>query len=357
VLVVFCPCALVIATPTSIMAAIGQAAKHGFIIKSGNALERMGAVNCTAFDKTGTLTQGSLSVSNIVSLRPDYDDNALLTLAATVEARSEHPLGKAVTAQAVKRGLQLKQISDFAMFPGKGVSAAVAGKTVFCGSETFLRENGVNVGTNALSERERLSRQGKAAVLLASERSVIGIIALSDTIREEAKSVVAELMAMKAEPLLLTGDNRQAAAYIAEKAGITNVGAELLPDGKVAKIKEMQEQGKVLCMVGDGVNDAPALKTADIGVAVGGIGSDIAIEAADIVLTSGGITQIPYLKRLSDAAVRLIKLNITLSVVINIVAIILSILALLNPITGALVHNAGSILVVLNAALLYDRKF
>ena len=357
ILVVFCPCALALATPTSIMAAIGQATKHGVIIKSGDALERMGKVDTVAFDKTGTLTHGNLAVSDVISFDTGMSDNDLLSLTASAESYSEHPLGKAIVTHAKEQGVTIQPISDFRMMPGKGVSAGVGGRPVLCGSSSWLRENSVEIGDNISASLERLRKQGKATVLVSNGGNCKGIVALSDTLRAAAKNMVQELKQTRATAVLLTGDNRQAADYFAEQVGIESVYAELLPAQKVERIQELQKEGRNVCMIGDGVNDAPALKTADVGVAMGSMGSDIAIEAADIALMGDDISKIPYLKRLSNATVRLIKFNISLSMLINFAAIILSVLALLNPITGALVHNAGSVMVVLNAALLYDRKY
>jgi len=357
ILVVFCPCALALATPTSIMAAIGQATKHGVIIKSGDALERMGKVDTVTFDKTGTLTHGNLAVSDVISFDTGMSDNDLLSLTASAESYSEHPLGKAIVTHAKEQGVTIQPISDFRMMPGKGVSAGVGGRPVLCGSSSWLRENSVEIGDNISASLERLRKQGKATVLVSNGGNCKGIVALSDTLRAAAKNMVQELKQTRADAVLLTGDNRQAADYFAEQVGIESVYAELLPAQKVERIQELQKEGRNVCMIGDGVNDAPALKTADVGVAMGSMGSDIAIEAADIALMGDDISKIPYLKRLSNATVRLIKFNISLSMLINFAAIILSVLALLNPITGALVHNAGSVMVVLNAALLYDRKY
>lgn len=357
ILVVFCPCALALATPTSIMAAIGQATKHGVIIKSGDALERMGKVDCIAFDKTGTLTHGNLVVSDVISFDSDITDDILLTLAASAEIHSEHPLGKAIVAHTKEKGIVLQPVSNFRMIPGKGIRVGENGQEILCGSSSFLHENDIALGENIMLALERLRKQGKAAILVSNCGICIGIIALSDTLRVTAKGMVQELKQTHTDAVLLTGDNKQTAIYFAEQVGIEMVYAELLPVQKVEKIKEMQSNDRNVCMIGDGVNDAPALKIANVGVAMGSIGSDIAIEAADIALMGDDIAKIPYLKRLSNATVKLIKLNIVLSMVINFIAIILSVLAILNPITGALVHNVGSVLVVLNAALLYDRKY
>lgn len=356
VLVVFCPCALVLATPTAIMAAIGQAAKHGVIIKSGEALENMGKVDVIAFDKTGTLTCGRLAVSDILPLDSSISEEKLLELAASAELKSEHPLAKAITSFAEEREMILTEPEVFRMMAGRGVYAELSGKKVLCGSERFLEEQGVAADRETRNFLERLRVQGKASLLVAEEGRCIGIIALSDVLRPEAEEMIRQLHDMRVRTVLLTGDNRKTAAYFAEQAGITEARAELLPEEKVKSIRELQREHHV-CMIGDGVNDAPALKTADVSAAMGSMGSDIAVDAADIALMGDDLSRIPYLKRLSDATVKTIKASIGMSMTINFAAIILSVLGMLNPTTGALVHNAGSCFVVLFAALLYDRKF
>ena len=356
VLVVFCPCALVLATPTAIMAAIGQAAKHGVIIKSGEALENMGRVDVIAFDKTGTLTCGRLVVSDILPLDSSISEEKLLEMAASAELKSEHPLAKAIISFAEEREMILTEPEVFRMMAGRGVYAELSGKKVLCGSERFLEEQGVAADRETRNFLERLRVQGKASLLVAEEGRCIGIIALSDVLRPEAEEMIRQLHDMRVRTVLLTGDNRKTAAYFAEQAGITEARAELLPEEKVKSIRELQREHHV-CMIGDGVNDAPALKTADVSAAMGSMGSDIAVDAADIALMGDDLSRIPYLKRLSDATVKTIKASIGMSMTINFAAIILSVLGMLNPTTGALVHNAGSCFVVLFAALLYDRKF
>ena len=356
VLVVFCPCALVLATPTAIMAAIGQAAKHGVIIKSGEALENMGRVDVIAFDKTGTLTCGRLVVSDILPLDSSISEEKLLEMAASAELKSEHPLAKAITSFAEEREMILTEPEVFRMMAGRGVYAELSGKKVLCGSERFLEEQGVAADRETRNFLERLRVQGKASLLVAEEGRCIGIIALSDVLRPEAEEMIRQLHDMRVRTVLLTGDNRKTAAYFAEQAGIMEARAELLPEEKVKSIRELQREHHV-CMIGDGVNDAPALKTADVSAAMGSMGSDIAVDAADIALMGDDLSRIPYLKRLSDATVKTIKASIGMSMTINFAAIILSVLGMLNPTTGALVHNAGSCFVVLFAALLYDRKF
>ena len=369
ILVVFCPCALVLATPTAVMAAIGQAAKQGVIIKSGEALENMGKTGTIAFDKTGTLTYGRLEVSDILPFDSAISENALLSLAASAEQRSEHPLGKAIVASARARGLTISESTAFRMTAGKGVAAQVDGRRLLCGNENFLEENGISLESAAQAadkttgissvcgELAQLRGQGKALVFAADDRKCLGVIALSDVIRPEAEKMVSRLTKMGVRTVLLTGDNKRTAEYFAGQAGISEVRAGLLPAEKVENIEEMRRERRKVCMIGDGVNDAPALKAADVGVAMGAMGSDIAVDAADVALMTDDIAKIPYLKWLSNETIRTIKRSIAMSMCINFAAIVLSLMEVLTPTTGALVHNAGSCFVVLFAALLYDRKY
>lgn len=357
VLVVFCPCALVLATPTAIMAAIGQATKHGVIIKSGEALENMGKVDTIAFDKTGTLTYGCLKVCNIIPLDDNIDEEMLLSIAACAESKSEHPLGRAIVSCAKDRKLTIIYPDKSKISSGNGIYAEVSNKMLFCGNERFFKENSIDISDAVHSKLEQLQTEGKASILVGESNRCIGILALSDVLRPEAKTIVAKLTDLHIRTVLLTGDNNNTANYLAKQIGISEVFAELLPEEKVKRIEKLQSSGRNVCMIGDGVNDAPALKTAIVSAAMGSIGSDIAIDAADIALMSDDLSKIPYLKRLSNATVKTIKFSITLSMCINFIAVTLSVLGLLTPTTGALVHNAGSCFVVLIAALLYDRKF
>ena len=355
VMVVFCPCALVLATPTAIMAAIGQATKQGVIIKSGEALEKMGKVDTIAFDKTGTLTLGQLQVSDILPVT-DLSENELLVLAASAESRSEHPLGKAITEDAKNKNLPLREIKDFRMEAGKGVSAVID-KTVYrIGNEKYLSDYGISLGGSTDSILSRVRSEGKASVIIADEEKVLGVLALSDVVRPESADIINRLNGMNTKTVLLTGDHQEAASYLAGRLGISEVRADLLPEEKVNMINDLKESS-IVCMIGDGVNDAPALKIADVGVAMGAMGSDIAVDAADVALMNDDISKVPYLKWLGNTTIKTIKGAITLSMCINFIAITLSVLGVLNPTTGALVHNAGSCFVVLLAALLYDRKY
>ena len=355
VLVVFCPCALILATPTAIMAAIGQATKYGVLIKSGEALETLGGLNTIVFDKTGTLTYGNLEVSDVISLKDDLTEVDLLKLTASCEKLSEHPLAKAVVNNAKELKIDIEEPKDFKMYPGKGVSCKNSYGQIYAGNSKFIKEN--NIEVNVDDSLSQLKNEGKASIIVALDGEVVGLIGLSDVIREDSKSMIESLHELGTDCILLTGDNPETANYFASQVGISKVHGNLLPQEKLDWIEKLKNEDKQVCMIGDGVNDAPALKTANVSVAMGSMGSDVAIEAADIALLGDDIGKIPYLKKLSNSTLFTIKANIAMSMTINAVAIICSVLGLLNPVTGAIVHNAGSCLVVLNAALLYDRHF
>ena len=355
VLVVFCPCALILATPTAIMAAIGQATKFGVLIKSGEALETLGGLNTLVFDKTGTLTYGNLEVSDVIPIKEDLSKLDLLKIVASCEKLSEHPLAKAIVNNAREAEVDIEEPQDFKMYPGKGVTCLNSYGNVYAGNSKFLSEN--NIDVNVDDHLDKLKHEGKASIIVALNDEVIGLIGLSDVIREDSKKMIESLHDLGTETILLTGDNTETANYFASKVGIGKVYGNLLPEEKLSWIEKFKNEGKKVCMIGDGVNDAPALKTADVSVAMGSVGSDVAIEAADIALLGDDIGKIPYLKKLSNSTLFTIKANIAISMTINAVAIVCSVLGLLNPVTGAIVHNAGSCLVVLNAALLYDRHF
>ena len=357
VLVVFCPCALILATPTAIMGAIGQATKHGVLIKSGEALEKLGGLNTIAFDKTGTLTYGNLAVSDVISLDEDYTSEDVLLMTASAEKRSEHPLAKAIIENVENKSIKIEEAHDFEMIPGKGIKARNSYGEIVCGNQKYLSELNIEESENLQSTLDTLRYEGKASIIVASNGKTTGVIGLSDMIREDAGDMIEALHKLDTETILLTGDHKETADYFASKVGIKDVRGELLPEDKLTAIEDIKKSGRQVCMIGDGVNDAPALKASDVSVAMGTMGSDVAIDAADVALLGDDIGKIPYLKRLSNSTLFTIRFNIALSMCINAVAIICSVLGLLNPVTGAIVHNAGSCLVVLNAALLYDRKF
>ncbi len=379
VLVVFCPCALVLATPTAIMAAIGQASKNGVIIKSGEVLEKIDKIDTVTFDKTGTLTEGHLSVCDVIptdSYAKEGNEAKLLFYAFAAEANSEHPIGLAISAYCRSKGLTPPPVSSFKMHAGQGVHTVIApvakedsslttatdtpdagtssnnlpaGCEIFCGNPTFLTEHGIAVDPSSAKTLATLSSQGKVSVCVAYGGSLHGIIALSDTLRPDASDMVSSLHQMDVSTTLLTGDNRNTASYFARQVGIDSVHPELLPQQKVDHIRSMQSEGHRVLMLGDGVNDAPSMKCADIGVAMGGIGSDITIDSADIALMTDDLSKLPYLKRLSHSCTNTIKFGIALSMTINLIAVVLSVLGILTPTTGALIHNVGSVLVVMLA--------
>lgn len=355
VLVVFCPCALFLSTPTAVMASIGQASKHGVIIKTFNALEKLAKVNKIAFDKTGTLTYGKLNVNDIENFS-DLSDEKIMSLISSLESKSEHPIAKSVTEYLDEKNIKKEVVENFKMKIARGVEGDILGNKYFCGNEKYFKENNINIKENVKEKIEKYSSEAKNIILFGDKKEVLSIVTLSDTLRENAKEMVEKLKSFEIEPLLLTGDNLSTAKYFSEKVGITNVKAELSPEEKFENIKSLKENN-VVCMIGDGINDAPALKLSDVSVAMGKTGSDISIESANIVLMGHDVSKIVYLKKLANTTVKTIKFNIIISLLINFVAVILSVLGVLNPLVGAIVHNLGSILVILNASLLYDRKF
>lgn len=350
ILVVFCPCALVLATPTAIMAAIGNATRHGFLVREGDALERLAQVKKIAFDKTGTLTYGVPEVVAIESPDGRFSPEELYTLAASAEQLSEHPLGKAiVSCYKRKTGHSPLEISQFRMIPGQGVSASVSGRTILAGNRKLLGDHGVSLGNDT---GEEYLKQGCTVIYVAADGEAAGYIALSDTVRPESASMIDSLKELGAQPVLLTGDHGSAARNIASQLLIREVHAGCLPEDKLSYIESSQKKGIPVCMIGDGINDAPALKKALVGIAMGGVGSDIAVDAADIALVDDEVRELPHLLALSKRMMTTIRLNLTFSMALNFLAIALAITGILNPVVGALVHNAGSVLVIINSALL-----
>ncbi len=351
VLVVFCPCALVLATPTAMMAAIGQAARKGVIIKSGEALETLGRTRLICFDKTGTLTLGRMQLHEVCAF--DVTEDELLRLAAAVESCSEHPLARAVLAAC--KTSPLPPVTNFCTIPGRGVSALVEGQRILCSNEAGLQDAGISLSITQQETLKHLRERGYATILVASRYSCIGILALGDTLRPETKQVLSALHQHRR--ILLTGDHATAAAHMGKGLALDSIHSDLLPHEKVEHVQHFQQEGILVAMVGDGINDAPALRQANVGISMSHLGNDIVTEAADIALMNDELTRLPYIMRLARSTLNTIRFNITAALVINAVAVVLSLLGLLTPITGALVHNAGSLLVVLNAALLYDRSF
>lgn len=351
VLVVFCPCALVLATPTAIMAAIGNAAKHGFLIREGDALERLSNVTVTAFDKTGTLTLGMPEVTAVEAFSP-FTKEDVFFYAAAAEQLSEHPLGKAtVRCYRQQKEKPLAKAERFNMLPGEGVSATVDGKSIKAGNLRLLR--GVSVPDGAA---DKYLSEGSTVIYIAVDDTAAGFLVLSDTPRSESAAVIRDIGALGVASVLLTGDSQNAAEAVGSRIGLSEIRAGCLPEDKLRYIEECQNDGKAVCMIGDGINDAPALKKADVGIAMGGVGSDIAVEAADIALAEDDIKELPHLIALSKRMMTTIKFNLTFSMALNFVAITLAMTGRLGPVVGALVHNAGSVFVIINSALLLRYK-
>lgn len=356
ILVVFCPCALVLATPTAIMAGIGNASKYGILIKGGDVVERLSKIKNIAFDKTGTLTYGKLSVVEYKSFCPEYDDEAFLKILASVEAYSEHPLDKAITSYYKENNEELLDIQNFTVNPGKGITANLGEKSILVGNLKLIKDVDINLNKDIINISEEFTKKGCTVIYLSIDNKLIGYVALSDILREEAKEVISYIKSQKINPVMLTGDNKNSAQNIANIVGIDDIHPSLLPEDKMNIIKNLEDSKSPTCMIGDGVNDALALKYSSVGISMGAIGSDIAIEASDIALASDDIKNIPYLLYLSKKTMKTIKLNVTFSLALNFLAIILAMTGILNPVVGALVHNLGSVFVILNSAKLLKTR-
>ena len=354
ILVVFCPCALVLATPTAIMASIGNATKHGFLVRQGDALERLANTKSIAFDKTGTLTYGTPRVIAVQSVTDVFTTKELYQMVASVEQFSEHPLGKAIVHCFKKEKTDFAEVDNFQMIPGRGVCAEIEGKRVLAGNPELLETHHVEIPV--LEDTKDYIRQGCTIIYVSVNNIFAGFLALSDTVRKESENMVAGLLKHGICPVLLTGDHENAANTIASLLHIEDVKANCMPENKLAYIEQYQKNGMSVCMIGDGVNDAPALKKSDVGIAMGGVGSDIAVDAADIALVDDDVKELPHLVALSKHMMVTIKRNMTFSMSINFVAITLAILGILNPVVGALVHNAGSVFVIINSAFLLKWK-
>lgn len=353
ILVIFCPCALVLATPTAIMAGIGNATKYGILIREGDALERLAKIKRIAFDKTGTLTYGKPAVVQMKSYDPSMDEATLLELTATSELRSEHPLGKAIVSFYKEEQGQLPKEPDaFQLLAGRGVSATVNGQKVFAGNKALFAEQNIPLPDELYQSAEKVKANGSTVIYLARNNHAAGWVALSDTLRPDAMQTVKAIHQTGIKTVLLTGDAPQAASHIAQISSINDLQSNCLPENKLETITAYQQSGELICMVGDGINDAPALKTAHVGIAMGGIGSDITIDAADIVLVGDDIKEIPHLLQLAQKTMYIININLAASMSLNFIAIGLAITGILNPVVGALVHNGGSVAVIINSSLL-----
>ena len=354
VLVVSCPCALGLATPVAIMVGTGKGAENGILIKSGEALETAHSVNAVVLDKTGTLTNGKPVVTDLLPAQ-GFDETALLHLAASLEKPSEHPLAGAVLAHAKEKGVQPAQVEGFAAVFGKGVQARLAGKACLAGNAALLAEAGVELPKEWQQTINALSEDGKTPLLFAQNGTFAGVVAVADTLKETSIEAVRELQDMGIEVTMLTGDNARTAAAIQKKLGIAHVIAQVLPQDKARHVAALRSQGKVVSMVGDGVNDAPALAGADVGVAIGA-GTDVAIESADVVLMKNDLRDVPAAIRLSKAVIRNIRENLFWAFFYNTLGIPLAAGVFysalswkLSPMFGAAAMSLSSVFVVSNA--------
>jgi Cd2+/Zn2+-exporting ATPase len=346
---------MVLATPTALVASIGNAALRGSLVKKGATIEGLATVDTLAFDKTGTLTAGAPVLVETLSLN-GIGEGELLALAAGAERFSEHPVGRAVVSCAQTSGLRVPDPEAFEVLPGLGVRAAVAGHDVVLGRPGLFRDDGLAIDPDAKTEATRLAAGGRTVVLVGVDGAVAGLLVLEDALRPAAQPLTAKLKALGMRVVLVTGDNRATAERIAGTLGIDEVHAEVLPSEKVEVVKRLQAQGRRVAFVGDGVNDGPALATADVGVAMGLGGTDVAIETAEIALLSDDLLQLPHLIELSQKALHAIKQNLVFSLAVLGIAVGLAIPGILHPVTGALLHELSSLPVIANSARLIGLK-
>ena len=346
VLVIACPCALGLATPTALMVGTGLGAENGILIRDGAAIQTLEGAGVVLFDKTGTVTLGEPSVTDVVAA-PGRSEEDVLRMAGSVEHGSEHPLGQAVASAASDRGLELSPPLEFRAHIGRGVSGIVDGETVLVGSDRLMGERGIDVASLADAAGD-LEAHGRTAMFVASGGQMLGVVAVADRIKEDSRQAIQDLSALGLRTVMLTGDNERTARAVADEVGIDDVRAGLLPDGKVEAIRELQAAGHVTAMVGDGINDAPSLKQADVGIAIG-TGTDIAIEAADMTLVHGSLTSVVRAVLLSRATFRKIRQNLFWAYFYNTIAIPVAILGLLHPILAEAAMALSSITVVTNA--------
>ena len=344
ILVVFCPCALVLATPTAIMAAIGNLTKYGILVKDGESLEELACVDELVFDKTGTLTKGTLEIVEIISDNP----KEMMHLLASLESKSEHPLAKSIVKNY--KGNSLSEVNDFKMHLGLGVSGTVNGSKIIAGNESLIKSEDIPL------KFDETPQNGEIQIFVAKDKEIIGKILLADTLRENSAKTIRKLKGLRIKTTLLTGDNEKTAKNIAKQVKVRNVKANCRPEDKTEYIKREQILGHKVAMIGDGINDAPSLRKSNVGIAMGSIGSDISIEAADIALTNDNIEDIPQLIAVARRTIKIISAGIAFALTLNIAAMALAILGYLNPIEGALIHNIGSVIVIIYSSTLTTYK-
>lgn len=345
ILVVFCPCALVLATPTAISAAIGNLTKHGILVKDGASIEELAHIDELIFDKTGTITSGTPRVVNVIS----EDKEEMLYLLASLESKSEHPLAKAIVNYC--NNDKLADVKDFKMHIGKGVSGTINNSKIVAGNKKLLETEKIPIKFN------NATKTGEISIFVAKNGDVIGKVVLADTLRKKSKQTIQMLKRLRVRTTLLTGDTEETAKYVADQLKIRNVKSNCLPEDKIDYIKQEQNKRNRVAMIGDGINDAPSLKKANVGIAMGSMGSEISIESANIALINDNIEDIPQLMAMAKKTIKTININIAFSLIINIIAMALAILGMLGPIEGALVHNIGSVVVIINSAILLRYEY
>ena len=360
VLVIACPCALGLATPTAIMVGTGKGAEHGVLIKSGEALETAHKIQTVVFDKTGTITEGKAKVTDVV-VTNGISENDLLQLAASAEKGSEHPLGEAIVKGAEEKGLEFKKVDSFKAIPGHGIEVKIDNKTMLLGNRKLIVENNISLG-DLETTSDRLATEGKTPMYVTINGKLVGIIAVADTVKESSKKAIERLHSMGIEVAMITGDNKRTAEAIAKEVGIDRILAEVLPEEKANEVKKLQEEGKKVAMVGDGINDAPALAQADMGIAIGS-GTDVAMESADIVLMRSDLMDVPTAIQLSKSTIRNIKQNLFWAFGYNTIGIpvamgVLHLFGgpLLNPMIAGAAMSLSSVSVVTNALRLKNFK-
>ena len=348
ILVVFCPCAFVLATPTAIAATIGNLTRYRILVKDGTSIEELAQIDELIFDKTGTLTKGTPRVVNVIS----NNKEKLLYLLVSLESKSEHPIAKSIVKYCNID--DLAEVKDFKMHIGKGVSGTIKGSKIIAGNKKLLKSEKIKI--NDIKE----NKKGEITIYVAKDGEIIGKVILADTIRKNSKQTIWALKGLRVRTTLLTGDVYETAKYIADELKIRNVKSNCLPEDKTEYIKQEQMKGNRIAMIGDGINDAAALKKANVGIAMGNIGSEISIEAAKIALINDNIEDLPHLIAIAKKTMKTINMNIAFAMILNIIAMVLAIIGVLNPIEGALIHNIGSVVVVLHSFTLlrynYVRK-